>query len=112
MKKGPKFEADIVGWFKDNGWPFAHRLGQQGRYDKGDVGGIPGVCLQLKNQVRMELGSWVKDAEEQCGNAAAEVFAVVHKRKGKGDPAEQYVTMPLRVFAWLLRRAFRPCACQ
>lgn len=103
MKKGPLFEAQVVEWLKANGFPYAERRVMGGANDKGDISGVPGVCLELKNQGAAALAAWVDEARVEAGNAGVDVFAVVHKRRGKGDPGEAYVTLPLVVFARLIR---------
>lgn len=80
---------------------------KNGRKDRGDIGGIrtirgADVVIECKNRARMELSAWLTEAEAERGNADAGAGVVVHKRKGKGNPADQYVTMTLDTFAWLL----------
>lgn len=102
MKKGPKFEADVVTYLQAHGFRYAERRVQGGQKDKGDVGGIPGVVLELKNQNRLSLAEWVDEAEQEAVNAGVTIFAVVHKRRGKGDAGEAYCTLPLHVLTYLL----------
>lgn len=102
MKKGPKHEADVVAWLHDHGHPYAERRVQGGSKDRGDIGGIPGVVLELKNCNRIELATWVDEARAEAANAGVDVWAVVAKRKGKADPGEAYVITNLTVFAALL----------
>lgn len=42
------------------------------------------------------------EAEVERGNADAIVAVVAHKRKGKGKALDQYVTMSVRDFIYLL----------
>lgn len=102
MKKGPKHEADVVEWLRAHGFPYAERRVQGGSRDRGDVAGVPGVVLELKNCNRVELAAWVDEARAEARNAGVDVFAVVAKRKGKGDPGESYVITTLATFAALL----------
>ena len=102
MKKGPLFEKQVVEYLQAHGFPYAERRVMGGSNDRGDVGGIPGVVLELKNQKRLSLAEWVDEAELEANNAGVDVFAVVHKRRGIGNPAEAYCTLPLRVLAGLL----------
>lgn len=102
MKKGNLFEKQVVEYLQQ-WWPGARRLGHQGRKDCGDVGGIPGIVLELKNCRTTKLAEWTGEAEREAANAGVETFAVVHKRVGKTDPGEQWVTLPLRVFADMMR---------
>lgn len=102
MKKGPKHEADVVAWLKDHGFPYAERRVMGGTRDRGDIAGIPGVVLELKNCNRVELAAWVDEARAEAANAGVDVWAVIAKRKGKGDPGESYVVTNLATFAALL----------
>src|SRR5271169_4802551 len=101
-QRGTAFETLIVDWLKLNGFPYAERRALHGSKDLGDIN-IPGVTLELKNCKTMTLAAWLDEAKVEAANAGTEVYAVVHKRRGKGDPGEQYVTLPLAVFARLIR---------
>lgn len=81
---------------------------KNGTKDRGDIAGLrtvygADVVVEVKNHARLELGPWIAEAEVERGNADAGGAIVVHKRKGVGTPAEQYVTMTLGTFAWLLQ---------
>lgn len=105
MKKGAKFEADVVAWLREHGWPYAERRVQGGSRDRGDIAGMPGVVLELKNCNRVELATWVDEARQEAANAGVDVWAVVAKRKGKADPGEAYVVCDLATFNRLLEEA-------
>jgi hypothetical protein len=83
-------------WF-----PGAERRALHGAADLGDVAGIPGLVVQCKNQARDQLGQWVDVAEVQRANAGVRTGVVVHKRRGRGRAADQFVTLPLRDFCAL-----------
>lgn len=102
-RKGTAAETALVTWFVDHGFPFAERRALHGTADKGDVAGIPGVVIEVKNCESLALAAWLEEARQEATNAGASVFAVVHKRRGKGDPGQWYTTMPLAVFAELIR---------
>ena len=89
------------------------RMPLHGKGDRGDIAGVRTVLgerlvIECKNHNRLELAQWVKEAEVERGNADAHASAVVHKRRGKGDPADQYVTMTLRDLAVLLGAQTNP----
>lgn len=102
MKKGPKFEADVVAYLKAHGFPYAERRVMGGVNDRGDVAGIPGVVLEVKNCARFEPAAFVDEAELEAANAGVSVFAAVVKRRGRGDPGDAFAVLPLRVLAGLL----------
>jgi hypothetical protein len=77
-----------------------------GSADRGDHSGVRchgqrGVH-ECKDRARIDLAGALAEAEVQRGNDDALWCAVLHKRHGKGDPAEQLVTMTLRDYAALL----------
>jgi hypothetical protein len=102
MKKGPKFEADVVAWLQSHGFPYAERRVMGGNRDRGDVAGIPGVCLELKNCREWKLAGWIEEARAEAANAGCAVWAVVVKRPKMSDPGEAYVVTNLATFAHLI----------
>lgn len=78
-----------------------------GAKDKGDVANVrtkdnQKVVIECKNVATMSLGTWVKEAEVERVNDGALAGFVVHKRRGVGDPLDQYVTGTLRDLIALL----------
>lgn len=77
----------------------------QGASDKGDVGGLGlPVTLELKNCATLSLSTWMTELAQEMENNHHSLGAVIHKRRGKGDMALQYVTMDLLSFVLLLRK--------
>lgn len=70
-----------------------------GNRDRGDVGGVrvhgQRLVIECKDVARLDLAGWVAEAEIERRNDSALAGVVVHKRRGKGDAADQYVTMTL-----------------
>ena len=75
------------------------RRAKAGGKDRGDISGFrhmgARVVVEVKNTARINLAGWAAEAEVERGNDDATVGMVVHKRHGKGDPADQWVTMTL-----------------
>ncbi len=71
-----------------------------GSNDRGDIGGwrFAGgrIVAELKDVARLNLGGWVNEAETERLNDDAQVGLVIHKRRGYGNPLDQYVTTTLR----------------
>lgn len=113
-KAGSSFErliADSLAWnLADDR---IDRRVKSGAQDKGDIGGLRTrdggrIVVECKNTTRMDIGHWVREAGIEAENDNAIAGIVIHKRRGKGDPLEQYVTMTLRdllLIGWGVSRA-------
>ena len=101
--KGAGAERDVVAYLKE--WfPYVDRRLAGATLDKGDVSGIPGVTIEIKNHAKMDLAGWLTELATEMANDKAWTGVVVHKRKGKGSPADWYATMPVHVWVELLRK--------
>ena len=82
------------------------RRAKSGSRDRGDVGGVrvhgQRVVLELKDCARMDLPGWVREAHLEAGHDDALVGLVIHKRRGVGDPLDQWVTCTVRDLIALL----------
>lgn len=121
-RKGAKYELDVVGYLRQSGYRVDRtRVGWSD--DRGDIHGIvrthDGIVgrasdgnhhekpfvIECKNQRRDCLPDWIKQLKEETSNANTDVGAVVHKKHGVTDAAEQYATMPLYMLVTLLKEA-------
>jgi hypothetical protein len=100
-RKGTSFEVAVVDFLQAHGFPYAERRAQRGVNDAGDVAGVVGWTLEVKNCRTLELGPWMNEAHTEAANDGTSRFAVIHKRRQHGT-AEAFVSMPLRLFAELL----------
>jgi hypothetical protein len=100
-RKGTAFETDVVNYLRANGHPFAERRALKGARDCGDVTGVPGVVIEIKNVASMKLAEWCKEAATEAANDKVTRWVVVHKRK-MHSTADAYATMPLSLLAELL----------
>jgi hypothetical protein len=75
------------------------RRARNGAKDRGDVGGVrlhgQRVVIEVKDCTRLALPEWTTEAQIEAGNDDALVGVVVHKRRGVGDPMQQWVSMTL-----------------
>jgi len=106
-QKGTAFERQVADYLaQETGQPI-DREPLHGAKDEGDISGATllgkRLALECKNHREAKLAEWVDEAKAEAGNAGAEWFAVAHKRRGKGDPAEQYVTTTLGQLARMMR---------
>ena len=65
-RKGTAAKTAMVRWLQAHGFPFAERRALRGRDDQGDVAGIPGIALEVKNCNRTELAVWTDEAKAEC----------------------------------------------
>ena len=84
-KKGWAGEAPVLARLIDRGFFRAFRLRTQGRFDKGDIGGIDGVCIEVKNVGRYDFPGWMKELRTEKENLEAETGALVVKPRGVGE---------------------------
>lgn len=104
-RKGSQAERDVVAWLKANGYPYADRRVAGATLDKGDISGVLGVTIEIKNHARLDLAGWLAELEIEMANDNAWTGVVIHKRKGKGDVGEWYATLPAKVWLQLLLKA-------
>jgi hypothetical protein len=101
-RKGDAFERAVVEHLRANGHPAAERCYGAGRPDDvGDIDGVAGWTLQLRNLARLDVAGAVDAAERQRAAAGSLFAAAVLKRRGK-PPGASYVVLDLDTFARLL----------
>ena len=103
-RKGSAAERAVVEWLKANGYPYADRRLAGATLDKGDISGLPGVTIEIKNHAKLDLAGWTAELEIEMKNDGAWTGTVLHKRKGKGDVGEWYATTPDKVWLALLKK--------
>ena len=105
-QKGSSMERLVADYFKVNGFPFADRRVKTGAKDTGDIGGVhvhdQRIAIEVKNTARISLGVWASEAEVERFNDGALAGVVIHKRHGKGQAADQWVTLTLADFTAIL----------
>ena len=103
-QKGTKAETAVVEYLKPT-WKAVERRALTGSQDKGDISGVPNVCLEVKNHKTIKLSEWVDQLETEIKNSKSTTGAVIHKRAGKVDVGKWYATMPVYVLVDLLKKA-------
>jgi hypothetical protein len=100
--KGTRFEVAVADFLRAL-HPRVERRVMRGIKDAGDLAGIDGWALELKNCARLELGPWMDEAEREALAAGVSRFAVVIKRRRK-PVADAFALVPL----WLLSELMLP----
>lgn len=104
-QKGTAAETAVVNWLREHGHPYAERRTLSGSQDRGDISGIPGLCVEVKNCARWEAAQWVTEATIEAANAGVPVGVVVAKKKGTTNPGDWYVVTTLNMFNRLISDA-------
>lgn len=109
---GARFERQVADHLAEHVDDRIDRRVKTGSADKGDIGGLRlagggRVVVECKDTSVAQLAQWAKEVEAERINDAAVAGVVVHKRRGKGSPGEQWVTMTMADFVAVLtgRRA-------
>lgn len=99
-QKGTAFERSIADGLAEHLDDRIDRAPLRGSKDRGDIANVRSpfgkVALECKSVARLDLSGWVAEAEVERGNLDGIAGFVVVKRKGKGDPLDQYVVGTLR----------------
>lgn len=108
-QKGTSFERQTADYWRDHYDDRIDRRVKTGPGDKGDVAnlrlGEHRIVLECKNERRIDLAGWVTEAQKEAKNDGALIGIVVAKRKGKGQPEDQYIVMTQGDFLTLLLAA-------
>lgn len=98
-KAGTAFETSVAGYLAEHVDDRIERRTKTGAKDRGDISGLRHhghrLVIECKNTAVTSLGSWAAEAEVERGNDDALAGLVVHKRHGKGQPEDQWVTLTL-----------------
>lgn len=116
-QKGTAFESAIVEYLQDKLCDDTiERRALNGTCDRGDISGVKfcghRMVLECKNENRMRLAEYMREAETEAKNDGAFYYAVIHKKRGVGistlqTVGQQYVTMPLYVLKNMIYDANR-----
>jgi hypothetical protein len=108
--KGSSFERQTADYWQEQWSEWIDRRAPTGGKDKGDLVnvrvGTARVVVEIKNSVSYkDLSGWVTEAATEAANDGAIGGLVVHKRKGKADPGQQYVTLTQETLLSILKAA-------
>lgn len=103
--KGRDAENGVVEYLKRHGFPHAERRRLRGVRDAGDVAGITGTVIEVKNEKRINLSGWLSELEREMAQAEGTSLGfVVAKRRGTANAGDWYAVMTLRQLTELLSR--------
>lgn len=98
--KGTMAESAVVSFLRTQGFPYAERLALQGGKDRGDITGIPGICIEVKNENEYTFSSWMNECVVETENSRADFGMVMAKPRlvGTTRTAQWYAIM--HAFPW------------
>ena len=103
---GARFESSVAAYLNAHVDDRIERRSKGGNKDRGDISGLrhmgQRVVIECKNTSRISLGTWMSEAETGRGNDDAGVALVAHKRHGKGQAEDQWITTTLGELVALL----------
>ena len=101
-RKGNTAEVEVVKALERAGWHAVTSRAARGGYQTGAdiISNFP-LAIEVKNQTRMDLPGWWRQAVEQAG---PKLPVVIHKRVGKAQAEEWWVTMDLQTLLELIGR--------
>lgn len=77
--KGTRAETAVVRLARELDFPYAERRALTGGKDRGDITGIPGVVIQVKDQAERRIKTWQVDTLHQAANDGANTCILVVK---------------------------------
>lgn len=99
---GARFERSIADCLAAHVDDRIDKRPKYGAKDRGDIGGLRSahghrVVIECKDETTgIKLGVWYGETETERGNDDALAGLIAHKRHGKPDPLDQWVTGTLR----------------
>lgn len=96
-RRGANAERAVVAWLRANGYPHARRyLAGDGR-QPGDVDGVPGVCIEVKDRASSAWPTW---RAQVLAEAGPNIPVVVRRTRGVTDVGLWECEVPLLWDHW------------
>ncbi len=104
-RKGNQAELAVTRALHELGWPNAERTRSGWTDDRGDIDGIPGIVIEVKNHQKLAIPEWLKELDTETLNAQAEHGVLVVKRRGTTDAKHWYAIQEFGHWCRLLKDA-------
>lgn len=75
--RGTETESKVVKYLKQEGFHLTDRRVPNGRFDRGDITGIEGVCIEVKGDRSNKISAWRKETVTEAANAGAGMYLLV-----------------------------------
>jgi Holliday junction resolvase len=94
--KGQRAEREMVLWLRRNGYPDARRYLSGDGLQPGDIDGVPGVTIEVKNCKMLAIPAWLEQVHAEAAPGSVPVVAV--RRPGLTDPGDWWAVLRWREF--------------
>ena len=101
-RKGSAAELAVAKWLRKLGWIHAERSRAGWTDDRGDIDGMPGVCIEVKNEKKIDLPGYLRELEVEIAKAQAWTGTVIVKRRGSMNVDDWYAVMPAKIWGELM----------
>jgi len=101
-RKGSAAELAVAKWLRKLGWIHAERSRAGWQDDRGDIDGLPGICIEVKAEKKIDIPGYLRELEVEIENAKAWTGAVIIKRRGSTNVDDWYAVMPAKVWGELM----------
>lgn len=105
-RKGTAAETAVANWLRQ-WWPHTERRALNGQHDRGDITGIPGTVIEIKNAKTITLAAWTDELQTEIANDNADIGWLVIKRRGTTNPANWYWITTGDIAVQLMKEAGR-----
>ena len=107
-RKGSAAELAVAKWLRKLGWIHAERSRAGWTDDRGDIDGMPGVCIEVKAEKKIDIPGYLRELEVEMENAKAWTGTVIIKRRGSRNVDDWYAVMPAKIWGELMLMLDQP----
>ena len=107
-RKGSAAELAVAKWLRKLGWVHAERSRAGWTDDRGDIDGMPGVCIEVKAEKKIDIPGYLRELEVEMENAKAWTGTVIIKRRGSTNVDDWYAVMPAKIWGELMLMLDQP----
>ncbi len=102
-QKGTLAETAVVEYLKTF-WNRVERRTLSGKFDKGDIAGVPYTTIEVKNHKSYKFPEWMQETEEERTNAGTQygILVVKPNKVGLTKVGKWWAVLPLEQIAGLV----------
>ena len=104
-RKGNAAELAVAKALRELGWTNAERSRSGWTDDRGDIDGVPGWTIEVKNERRIDLPRYLSELHTEMANADCDHGFVVVKRRGIADAQKWYAVTDVETMVRLAQEA-------